>query len=247
MKYIHKLLVLALLLCVWQICSSELVPSPKESLVALYELATSGALHTGITHSLYRYAIGLFLGVVAGTLVGFAFGLLPRVAAAFDPVVSILRPISPIAWTPLVVIVFGIGDKPTVFIIAYAVFFPVLLLAVKALHDVPKELIAVAKNFGASRMQIFTGVIFPSSCLTLISSLKLAASLAWINLVVGEMLGSQTGLGYLIIDARNQLRIDSVLAVICVIGCIGWLINGFFHMLERRISRRFGYDKDLKS
>ncbi len=164
---------------------------------------------------------------------------------AFDPIINLLRPVSPIAWVPLVLIIFGIGDKPTIFIISYAVFFPVLLLASKAVQDVPKELIIVSKNFGASKWQVLSGVIFPSSFLMLISGLKLAASMAWINLVVGEMLGAQTGLGYLIIDARNQLRIDIVLAVICVIGVVGWVINQLFCLIEKQISRKFGYDKNL--
>ncbi|CAM2762164.1 taurine transport system permease TauC [Campylobacter hyointestinalis] len=178
-------------------------------------------------------------------LVGFIFGLFPKVSVAFDPIINLLRPVSPIAWVPLVLIIFGIGDKPTIFIISYAVFFPVLLLASKAVQDVPKELIIVSKNFGASKWQVLSGVIFPSSFLMLISGLKLAASLAWINLVVGEMLGAQTGLGYLIIDARNQLRIDIVLAVICVIGVVGWAINQLFCLIEKQISRKFGYDKNL--
>ncbi|MBF0927358.1 MAG: ABC transporter permease subunit, partial [Campylobacter concisus] len=92
----------------------------------------------------------------------------------------------------------------------------------------------------ASKMQIITGVIMPASLFSIISGLKLAASLAWINLVVGEMVGAQSGLGYLIIDARNQLRIDSVMAVIFVIGVIGIVINFIFSLIERYAGERLG-------
>jgi len=155
-----------------------------------------------------------------------------------------LRPISPIAWVPIILIIFGIGDLPTIFIIAYSVFFPMVLLSTKAIKDLPSQLILVAKNFGASKLQIFTGVIIPSSFLYLISSLKLAAALAWINLVVGEMLGAQTGLGYMIIDSRNQLRIDILIATIITIGIIGMIINTIFGYIEKVVSRRYGYDRD---
>ena len=87
-------------------------------------------------------------------------------------------------------------------------------------------------------------MIFPSSFLSLISSLKLAAALAWINLVVGEMLGAQTGLGYIIIDSRNQLRIDILIATIITIGVIGMIINALFGYIEKVVSRKYGYDRN---
>ena len=182
--------------------------------------------------------------MIFGVFVGFIFGFNPKFASAFDPLFNLLRPISPIAWVPMVLIIFGIGDLPTIFIIAYSVFFPMVLLSTKAIRDVPSELIIVAKNFGASRWQILKSVIFPSSFLSLISSLKLAAALAWINLVVGEMLGAQTGLGYIIIDSRNQLRIDILIATIITIGVIGMIINALFGYIEKVVSRKYGYDRN---
>lgn len=244
MRYFWQFIVIAVVVILWDIFSSNLIPSPLRTLEAFNQIITSGVLSVGIIDSLYRYILGLTFGALAGIMIGFIFGFYPKIASAFEPLFSILRPISPIAWVPIVLIIFGIGNMPTIFIIAYSVFFPVLLLSIKAIKDLPSELITVAKNFGASRLQIFTGVILPSSFLSLISSLRLAASLAWINLVVGEMLGAQTGLGYMIIDSRNQLRIDILLAVIITIGIIGMLINLAFGIIEKQTSRRYGYDRD---
>ena len=212
MKYLFQILVLALALLIWQAFSGDLVPSVKEVVDAFFELAKSGKLLLGV----------------------------PKFANAFEPLIGLLRPISPIAWIPLIVLAFGIGDKPTIFIIAYAIFFPMLLLTISAVKSVPNELVLAARGFGASKMQIITGVIMPASLFSIISGLKLAASLAWINLVVGEMVGAQSGLGYLIIDARNQLRIDSVMAVIFVIGVIGIVINFIFSLIERYAGERLG-------
>ncbi|ARQ99285.1 taurine transport system permease TauC [Campylobacter devanensis] len=244
MKYIYQSIVLAFAILIWHIFSSELIPSPMQVLNAFRLIIDNNSLQIGIIDSLYRYGIGLILGVIFGVIIGFIFGYNPKFAQAFDPLFNILRPISPIAWVPIILIIFGIGDLPTIFIIAYSVFFPMVLLSTKAIKDLPSQLIVVAKNFGASKLQIFTGVIIPSSFLSLISSLKLAAALAWINLVVGEMLGAQTGLGYMIIDSRNQLRIDILIATIITIGIIGMIINTIFGYIEKVVSRRYGYDRN---
>ncbi|WP_086227170.1 ABC transporter permease [Campylobacter devanensis] len=244
MKYIYQSIVLAFAILIWHIFSSELIPSPMQILDAFRLIIDNNSLQIGIIDSLYRYGIGLILGVIFGVIIGFIFGFNPKFASAFDPLFNILRPISPIAWVPIILIIFGIGDLPTIFIIAYSVFFPMVLLSTKAIKDLPSQLIVVAKNFGASKLQIFTGVIIPSSFLSLISSLKLAAALAWINLVVGEMLGAQTGLGYMIIDSRNQLRIDILIATIITIGIIGMIINTIFGYIEKVVSRRYGYDRN---
>ena len=244
MKYIYQSIVLAFVILIWHIFSSELIPSPMQVLDAFRLIIDNNSLQIGIIDSLYRYGIGLILGVIFGVIIGFIFGYNPKFAQAFDPLFNILRPISPIAWVPIILIIFGIGDLPTIFIIAYSVFFPMVLLSTKAIKDLPSQLILVAKNFGASKLQIFTGVIIPSSFLSLLSSLKLAAALAWINLVVGEMLGAQTGLGYMIIDSRNQLRIDILIATIITIGIIGMIINTIFGYIEKVVSRRYGYDRN---
>ena len=244
MKYIYQSIVLAFVILIWHIFSSELIPSPMQVLDAFRLIIDNNSLQIGIIDSLYRYGIGLILGVIFGVIIGFIFGYNPKFAQAFDPLFNILRPISPIAWVPIILIIFGIGDLPTIFIIAYSVFFPMVLLSTKAIKDLPSQLLLVAKNFGSSKLQIFTGVIIPSSFLSLISSLKLAAALAWINLVVGEMLGAQTGLGYMIIDSRNQLRIDILIATIITIGIIGMIINTIFGYIEKVVSRRYGYDRN---
>ena len=244
MRYFYQILVLVLLLILWHFSSSALIPSPAKTLEAYEQIIANNSLQIGIIDSLYRYILGLIFGVIFGVFVGFIFGFNPKFASAFDPLFNLLRPISPIAWVPMVLIIFGIGDLPTIFIIAYSVFFPMVLLSTKAIRDVPNELIIVAKNFGASRWQILKSVIFPSSFLSLISSLKLAAALAWINLVVGEMLGAQTGLGYIIIVSRNQLRIDILIATIITIGIIGMIINALFGYIEKVVSRKYGYDRN---
>ncbi|CZE49176.1 ABC transporter permease [Campylobacter geochelonis] len=243
MSRVYQILVLALFGAVWfvgSLLTNSLIPSPNDAILAFLEILSNGKLALGFLNSLYRYALGLVIGVVLGVTSGFLLGLNHTILKAFDPLINLLRPISPIAWMPIVVIIFGLGNKPSIFIIAYAVFFPIMLITIKAINDVSKDLIMMARNFGASRWQVLKGVIYPSSFFDIASGLKLVASLAWINLVVGEMAGAQTGLGYMIIDARNQLRTDIVIAVIITIGAVGYAINLVFLWFEKRIAKRFG-------
>lgn len=244
MSFLVKVFSIICFIAFWHLCSTELIASPKQSYEALMLLYNDGVLINGFKDSLFRYLLGLIFGVILALIFGVILALLPRIANFINPIINLLRPISPIAWVPLVVILFGIGDKPTIFIIAYAVFFPVLLLCIASIKETPKELIAITKGFGASKWQIISGVYFPHCFFAMICALKLAASLSWINLVVGEMLGAQTGLGYLIIDARNQLDIASVLGLIFIIGLIGMGINAFFGFIESKMKKRYGYDKD---
>lgn len=244
MKILKILFSIGVFIGIWGMFSNELISSPRQSFEAIIELYKLGALQNGLKDSLVRYILGLGIGVSFGILFGGLLGFMPKLNAFISPVLDLLRPISPIAWIPLVVIIFGIGDKPTIFIISYAVFFPVVLLSLNALKQVPRELILISKNFGANAWQLFYGVYFPSCIFALVSALKLGASLAWINLVVGEMVGAQTGLGYLIIDARNQLEIPAVLGLIFIIGIIGMMINALFNAIELYFTKRFGYDKN---
>ena len=244
MKILRILFSIGIFISIWAFFSNELISSPKQSFEAILELGKLGTLQDGLKDSLVRYILGLSIGVIFGVIFGVILGFMPRLNAFINPVLDLLRPISPIAWVPVVVIIFGIGDKPTIFIIAYAVFFPVVLLSINALKQVPRELVLISKNFGANAWQLFYGVYFPSCIFTLVSALKLGASLAWINLVVGEMVGAQTGLGYLITDARNQLEIPTVLGLIFIIGIIGMTINALFNTIELYFTKRFGYDKN---
>lgn len=244
MKFIKVIGSISVFIAIWGFFANELIPGPLQSWQAILALANNSTLQNGIKDSLLRYILGLSIGVSLGMLLGALLGFLPRLNAFINPILDLLRPISPIAWVPIVVILFGIGDKPTIFIIAYAVFFPVVLLSITSLKQVPRELVLITKNFGANVWQLFSGVYFPACILALLSALKLSASLAWINLVVGEMVGAQTGLGYLIIDARNQLEIPAVLGLIFIIGLIGMAINTLFNAIEKYFSKRFGYDKN---
>ncbi|MDE5603756.1 MAG: ABC transporter permease, partial [Helicobacter sp.] len=199
------------------------------------ELLHNGVIQESILNSLIRFILGLTIGSTLGIILGFLLGRFIPLEISLEPFIQFFRPISPIAWLPIIVLWFGIGEVGAIFIIAYAVFFPILLLSISGVRQIQPTLLQMANNFGANEWIIFKHIILPGAFVYIASGLKLAASIAWIHLVAAEMLGIQSGLGYLIIDGRNLLRMDIVIVAMLLIGFLGFLLHYLFSILERYI------------
>lgn len=237
---------IAILIIIWQILftvsnyDAALFPSPKMAFDALVEMIENGRLFENISTSMYRFAAGYLTSVTVAVLLGLILGRLPKVFQYVNPALQLLRPISPTAWMPFIVLLFGIGDVPAVVIIFIAAFFPVLLSTVAAVGNIDPIYLKVSKNFGISQPALTWKVIFPAAFPQIANGIHLALGTAWIFLVAGEMVGAQSGLGYQIIDARNNIRADILLATILVIGIIGILLDGLLKFIEKLILRSWG-------
>lgn len=237
---------LVLLLIVWQLAfwgsefNAALFPSPLQAFQAMLDMVANGVLLAHIRSSMYRFAAGYISAVVIAVLLGLIFGRLPKVFQYVNPAVQLLRPISPMAWMPFIVLWFGIGDIPAIVIIFIAAFFPVLLSTVSAVGGIDPIYLKVSENFGIRQPQIMWKVIFPAAFPQIANGIHLALGTAWVFLVAGEMVGAQSGLGYLVIDARNNLRADILFADIIVIGLIGLLLDTLLKAAEKRIMKAWG-------
>lgn len=237
---------LILLLGIWQLIytltdfSDALFPSPLQSFKALAEMISSGVLFEHIGASMYRFAVGYISSVIIAVMLGLILGRLPKVFQYINPAVQLLRPISPMAWMPFIVLWFGIGDIPAIVIIFIAAFFPVLLSTVSAVNGIDPIYMKVSKNFGIKQPQLMWKVIFPAAFPQIANSIHLALGTAWVFLVAGEMTGAQSGLGYLVIDARNNLRADILFADIIVIGIIGLILDSLIKLAEKQILKSWG-------
>lgn len=220
--------------------SEALFPSPYMALLALIEMISSGEIFIAIGTSMVRFTIGYVSSVFAAVALGLILGSLPRVFNYVNPILQLLRPISPTAWMPFVVLLFGIGDLPAIVIIFIAAFFPVLLSTVSAVMKIDDIYFRVADNFGIKQPVLMWKIILPAAFPSIANAIHLALGSAWIFLVAGEMVGAQSGLGYQIIDARNNIRADILLATIIVIGLIGLLLDFLIGLLEKRILRAWG-------
>lgn len=228
------------LVCIFSNYSEALLPPPHKVFLALIELFSDGTMFLNIGTSMARFGIGYVIAVVSAVLLGLILGCMPRVFQYVNPIVQLIRPISPIAWMPFIVLLFGIGDVPAIVIIFIAAFFPVLLSTVAAVGRIDGIYFKVSKNFGIKQPQLMWKIIFPAAFPQIANAIHLALGTAWIFLVAGEMVGAQSGLGYQIIDARNNIRADILLATIVVIGIIGLVLDSILRAVEKKILKSWG-------
>lgn len=250
MKFLKKLSPIVIgfvgLIIIWQVATmiskqpAALFPPPLTVAKTLWGMIADGSIFDHIKISLIRFFLGYLTAVIVAIILGLLLGLQRKLWAVVDPVVQFLRPISPIAWSPFIVLWFGIGDIPAIVIIFIAAFFPVLLSTVAAVRRVDKTYLRIAANLELTRDQTLQKIIFPATFPSIVSGLHMALGTAWIFLVAGEMIGTQSGLGFLIVDARNALNLDTVMACIVVIGLIGVILDRGIHYFEAKVVKIWG-------
>lgn len=256
MKKIHSfkraVISVAIFVALWQILCSisnfnpSLLPPPLAVGKALVELFARGEIYEDIGQSMYRFASGYLMAAGAAIILGLILGWFKKVFAYINPMVQILRPISPIAWMPFIVLLFGIGNVPAIVIIFIAAFFPIFLSTAAAVDNVDKTYLKVAANFGMKQPFVLFKIVFPAAFPQIANGLHIALGTAWVFLVAGEMAGIQSGLGFLIIDARNNLRADLLLATIIIIGVIGFLLDTLIKEIEKRVFTRWGQERGVE-
>ncbi len=220
--------------------TADQLPGPVAVLRAGAEILASGTLFSHVGASLARFLVAYLIATTSAVTLGLLFGWRERLWRAVDPVVQLLRPVSPIAWFPLAVLWLGIGDAPAIAIIFLASFFPALLTTVAAVRRVDPLLLRIARNFGSSERDIVLKVVVPAAFPQVAVGLHIALGAAWVYLVAGEMLGARSGLGFLVMDARNFLRTDLLLFAVLLIGLIGLALDKTIAAAERRIYRAWG-------
>ena len=225
-----------------RVSGSDLFPKPLEVLRGIAELAEKGLLMKYIVASLFRVTWGFTLAVVIGVPFGLLLGWYGRAFQAFNPFIQMFRPISPIAWIPVAILWFGVSDAAPVFLIFLASVFPITVSAIAAVQNLQPVYLRAARNFGLSRLELFRRVIFPASVPQILTGIRIALGVAWLVVVAAEMIAVNSGLGYLIIDARNAgKRYDLVVAGMVMIGLIGLILDLLVRQLEKFDEVRWGY------
>ena len=236
-----------ILIVFWQLIvaigqyEEALFPGPFVVFQAIVELILDGSLFIHLKDSMFRFTIGYLLAVFPAIIFGLMLGRSRKLWAVIDPVVQILRPISPVAWSPFIVLWFGIGNMPAIVIIFIAAFFPILLTTVNGVRNIDVHYLKIAANLQFNKYDMMHKIIFPAALPAIVSGLHIALGTAWIFLVAGEMVGAQSGLGYLIVDARNMLDLDIVFAGIVIIGVCGFLLDRLITFLEVVLKKHSGF------
>jgi NitT/TauT family transport system permease protein len=236
----------ALLLCLWHYAivwtGTKIFPSPLNVEKGIAELMNKHVLWADIVDSLRRVAIGYGLAVVTGIPIGLCLGWFPSVNQVVNPIVQLLRPISPIAWIPVAIIFFGVGDRPAIFLVFLGALFPIVVACAAGVASVPQIHRRAGRNFGLSNFQLLRRIVFPAAVPQILIGLRIALGIAWLVVVAGEMIAVDSGLGYLVIDSRNSgKRYDLVVAAMLMIGVIGLILDVAFRRMERIKSVRWGF------
>lgn len=245
-KFFWPVLTTALFLALWHFCivwtATKVFPSPLDVERALAELLRKNVLWNDIYNSLSRVAIGFGAAVALGVPVGLTLGWYPSANQVVNPVMQILRPISPIAWIPVAIIFFGVGDNAAIFLIFLGAYFPIVVACINGVSNVPSIYRRAGRNFGLTPVQLLARVVFPAALPQIIVGLRIALGIAWLVVVAAEMIAVDSGLGYLVIDARNSgKRYDLVVAAMLLIGVIGLVLDTGFRRLEKIKSVRWGF------
>ena len=221
---------------------STTFPSPLDVEKGIAELIHKGLLWGYILDSLGRVGIGFSLAAVLGIPIGLTLGWYPAAAQVVNPVIQMLRPISPIAWIPLAIVWFGVGDAAAIYLIFLGAFFPIVVASMNGVRNVPSMFRRAGRNFGLKPAQLLAKVVFPAALPQIIVGLRIALGIAWLVVVAAEMIAVDSGLGYLVIDARNSgKRYDLVVAAMLMIGVIGLALDAGFRRLETVRSVRWGF------
>ena len=223
---------------------TDIFPTPGQVLGGTYELVEKGVLLKYVVASLFRVASGYLLAVFVGIPLGLLMGWFGRARMAFNPAIQVLRPISPIAWIPVAILWFGVSDLAPIFLIFLASLFPITTAAMAAVQNIQLAYIRAARNFGIRGLALFKKVVFPAALPQILTGLRLALGVAWLVVVAAEMIAVNSGLGYLIIDARNAgKRYDLVVAGMAMIGLIGLGLDWLVRRMETLDEVRWGLSR----
>ena len=245
-KIILPLVTLFFVLLLWEMVtrysgwSTNVFPGPIAVLTSMGELIANGTLLKNTVASLFRVSVGFTIAVTLGIPLGIIIGRLEIAKLLINPLIQFLRPISPLAWIPLAMLWFGIGDQPAIFLIFLASFFPIVVSTSIAVETIKPTYFQVAANFNFSRVEVFSKIVIPAITPQVITALRIAIAIAWMVVVAAEMIAVQSGLGYLILDSRNALRMDYVMVAMIVIGVIGLLLDSIMRALGNIESTAWG-------
>jgi len=220
----------------WLTAKPILLPSPLAVVEAIVDLAKDLELFEHAAISLGRMIVSIGLASALAMPLGLMMGLHPRFERIVDPTFELLRPISGIAWIPLALFIFGIGNALPVFIMTYAAFFPILVGTIAGVRTVDRRLIDAARTMGVPHRTIIRRVVIPAALPSLLVALRLGIALSWTAVVAAELIGAPSGLGYAVEWYRELLATPQVMSFIAMIGVIGYLCDAGVRWLNAKLT-----------
>ncbi len=208
--------------------------SPQATFSSLIELLGSAQLYENVWMSLKRILVSLFMALLIGVPLGLLIGGSRNLEAATTPAFQFLRMISPLSWMPVVVMLLGVGDQPIYFLLTFAAVWPILLNTIAGVRQLDPRWLQLSRSLSATRRETLLRVIVPGVLGHVLTGVRLSIGILWIVLVPCEMLGVSAGLGYFILDTRDRLAYSELMAMVVLIGVLGFALDAFARWLHRR-------------
>jgi sulfonate transport system permease protein len=221
----------------WGLIDPTFLPSPGNVLSGFWSVSQTGELWNDLGISTARAFSGLAIGGGIGFALGILNGLYPFAAKLLDTTLQMVRNIPILALIPLAILWFGIGESAKLFLIALGVFFPIYLNTYHGIRNVEIRLIEMARSYGLRGPQLFFQVIFPGALPSILVGLRYALGIMWLVLIVAEMVSASSGIGYMTMNARDDMQTNIVVLGILIYALLGKLADLFAHGLERHFLR----------
>ncbi|MBI5899622.1 MAG: ABC transporter permease [Rhodocyclales bacterium] len=209
---------------------------PVPAFKAIPHMWDNGLIPKALQSSGYRLGMGLLIAIAIGVPIGIVMGRNKRFRDLTNSPFQLMRMISPLSWEPIAVIVFAGWDSAIIFLIAIAAVWPIMFSTAAGLAKVDPAWFKVARNLGAKPWQLVTEIIIPAIMFDVVTGIRLAVGVAWIVLVPAEFLGVTSGFGYTIEDARESLEYEHLMAMLLVIGAVGYVLDSICMVLIKRYS-----------
>ncbi|MDD3030137.1 MAG: ABC transporter permease [Alphaproteobacteria bacterium] len=232
-----------LLIAVWQglyetgAVQALLLPPPSAIAATGWDLSISGELARHLGISLLRVLEGFALAALLGVVLGVGLGLSRPLDRATDLLIQLIKPIPPIAWIPLTILWFGIGEEGKVFIIFLGAFFPILVNTMDGIRQTDVKFVELARVLETSRLRFIAKVVLPGALPSIMTGMRVGMMVAWMCVVAAELIAASSGVGFLIMDARQMMQTDRVFVGMIAIGAIGKLLDVVLKKIERRLIR----------
>ncbi|MBI3803743.1 MAG: nitrate ABC transporter permease [Nitrospirae bacterium] len=249
-RLLPPLLVFLIALAVWQATSqtvAPMLPGPAQTAIKSWDLIRNPFFDRGpndkglgwqLLYSLRRVAVGFSLAAAVGIPVGFLIGAVPVFHRALNPLIQILRPISPLAWLPIGLATFKAANPAAYFVIFITAIWPIILNTAFGVQKIPADYLSVARVLKLSPWRRFTKILLPATLPYTFTGLRISVGIAWLVIVAAEMLTGGIGIGFFVWDEWNNLSLEHIILAIFVIGLVGLILDG----MMARLGRRFDYE-----
>ncbi len=251
-KFIQYLILPVLILIIWQIvCDRGIVSptsmaSPARLIQTVQEEISKGTFLQNIWTSFVRVMEGFLLALIASLSLGILIGLSRTAERVTKLVLQILKPIPPIAWIPLAILWFGIGEPSKIYIIFYGAFFPMLINTVDGIHNIDPKYLELAKVYEIERFRLIRKIILPGALPSILSGVRVGLGNAWVSVVAAEMIAATRGIGYMLSNGRSLSRPDWVILAMLLIGIVGKFMDDFLSFIFSKVMRWKAEPKQIK-